>query len=262
MHNKNIFITPSEFEFPAVSTEQATQIRSALKDRLKITCTHISEAASYSMAMVARFALGLSADRADVCVFANHSLAGVVALATTRHLFNAGSQAKIFVFKSCLPENPAFLAELEILKAMGIEIQDVEAEIDEQTSTKLNEAILASHNVILGLFDVKLKGQQYKKLVEILNEARTPVHCIDCPLGLDADSGTPSDSPLFASSTLSLGTVFNGLYAGETYVGRHYLCDISLNKDLYVSVGHDLTPLFSEQPVIKIFPKKAKDEDE
>jgi NAD(P)H-hydrate repair Nnr-like enzyme with NAD(P)H-hydrate epimerase domain len=258
---QNLFSTQSGYEFPGLSSEVTSTLRSKLLSQLNLTPTHITEAASYSLAMVARYALGLSAERADVCVLANQSLSGAVSLATMRHLYNAGANSKLFYFKSASIENGAE-KELRILKEMGIvpHMMD-ESNITEQDYAALIEAISASHNLVLGLYQQESKTN-YKRLIEILNEASTPVHCVDCPLGIDPDSGSPSASPLFASSTLSLGTVYAGLFSGDTYAGRHYLCDISLSKELYRSAGLDLAPLFSEQPVIPIFPKKPKEEED
>ncbi len=264
MQNHNIFTTAGGFSFPGISCEQTRELRGQLFSKLNLHSIHITEAASYSLAMVARFALGLSADRADVCVIANKTLSGTVALATLRHLTNAGSKSKLIVFGDISAEYPAFDHELSILKSMQIDVEYIENDdLTLQNADKLNKILEESHNLILGLFDLNnYKRHVYKNLISILNEARTPIHCIDCPLGIDADSGAPSDTPLFASSTLSLGTVLSGLYNGNTYTGRQYLCDISLNKELYNLASLDLAPLFSEQPVIKISASIPEDDDE
>lgn len=257
------FTTEAGLIFGGISVEKTKALRSSLFNTLNLSLTHATEAASYSQAMVSRFALGLSADKADVCVLVNETLAGVVALATARHLVNAGSAARLFIFQGGADDqkiSTAFSSELAILEAMEISAAkiDVSSGLSGNDIDLLNSAILGSHSVICGLFDADLKVS-YPMVVELLNEAPTPVHSVDSPLGIDPDTGSPRDTPLFASSTLSLGTVYSGLFNGNSYAGRHYLCDISITRKLYETCGYDLTPLFSEQPVVRINPKTAEE---
>jgi hypothetical protein len=91
-------------------------------------------------------------------------------------------------------------------------------------------------------------------IIGVLNEGRTPVHAVELPGGIDPNSGKALGTSLFASSTLSLGAPLAGLSAGRDRVGRHYVCDVSLSKDLFDRAGVPWSPIFAEQPVVQIFP--------
>ena len=223
----------------------------------------MSEAASYSMAMVVRYALGLSAENSNVTAIVNDSFAGLVGLATIRHLVNAGSSIKLYVIADPDRLSEDLQLQLGILKKFGVtvDLYIQESQI-KQSLEAIQSSVGNSHNVIVGLFDLtNPQNNSLDSLIELLNESKTPVHCIDCPLGIDPDSGKAFDAPLYASSTLSLGSVFPGLFNGDTYVGRHYISDISVPKQLYLEFGSDLSILFHEQPVTQIFPNKIQDSD-
>jgi NAD(P)H-hydrate repair Nnr-like enzyme with NAD(P)H-hydrate epimerase domain len=249
-----LFLSKSNFLFSPTSHEATHRIRAALINKYYLNNLQIAEAASYSMAMVVRYALGLTAQDGQVLVFVNDSLPGLISLATARHLSVAGSSCTVITYNNRDNKSAEFSSLVNITKALQIPIHD-SVNVD-SIEVMLNN----SHNVILGLFDIERPvNSDYDKLIEILNEARTPIHCIDMPLGVDVETGQGLSNPLFASSTLSLGTVYSGLFNGATYAGRHYICDISICKELYLSEGLDLCPLFYEQPVTQIFPQNKND---
>jgi NAD(P)H-hydrate repair Nnr-like enzyme with NAD(P)H-hydrate epimerase domain len=251
---EHTFQTKQGVQFNGASSAQVNALISDLNASFGISPAQTIEAASYSMAMVVRFALGLSAAGGQVCAVARDSMAGCVALATVRHLVNAGAKAQALV----LLDDPNS-ASLEIqrqvttLRHLGVQIPNLDSanEIDAFTQF-LGEA----HNVLFGTFGGTQSGDEFVQgLTELLNEERTPVHCIEAPAGIDPDTGKAGPVPLYASSTLSLGIPYSGLYEGRDFVGRHYLCDISASAGLYEK--HACTPLnglFSDQPVIQIYP--------
>lgn len=255
MQTEALFTTKSGLVFPSLSRGQTQEIRQALDKLLGGSVTHITEASSYSLAMVIRYALGLSADMGKVCALAGNNLSGAVTLATTRHLHNSGSEISLWLINDGSELSQNITQELGILHAMGVSYQTISSRAVTAELTAFEQKVADSHNVICGMFDANGQTVADSAIINCLNELRTPVHCIDAPGGVDPDSGKPGDTPLFASSTLSLGTVYRGLHAGETYVGRHYLCDISISRELYGGFGIDAASLFSEQPVIQIFPK-------
>lgn len=249
------FHTKTGFQFAGLQKAAMERMRCELVESYGISHAQIVEASSYSMAMVVRFALGLSATGGAVIALVNDSLAGWVAVATARHLANAGAKVTVVtpfeLTETKAKTMPELSRQLAPLSVMGIDHMS-------WTSAKENEffnnQIQSSHNVICGLFAAgNTVSTLEDDITTILNEAKTPVHTVEAPIGLDVDSGQPTGKPLFASSTLSLGAPYKGLYFGNDYVGRHYVCDISLTKSIYEKEGVDLTCLFAEQPVIQVF---------
>jgi NAD(P)H-hydrate repair Nnr-like enzyme with NAD(P)H-hydrate epimerase domain len=247
-----LFRTETECLFPGVSSSAFESMLRELVDGYGVSYAQMCEAASYSMAMVARVALGLTADRAIVGALVSDSLSGWVALAALRHLANAGSECHIITVKAPAQAGVDYRLQMKPLEKMGLAVHSWE---NPDQNTDLSQLISKCHALICGLFS--LKGEQeplYKNVIDLINELNTPVHCIQAPLGINCDSGARAGAAVVASSTLSLGVPLQGLHKAHDFVGRHYLCDISVTKELYLRQGGDLSPLFSEQPVIQIFP--------
>ena len=232
--------------FNGISSEQKKKLVSALTEKIGLHSLQTEEAASFCLAMIVRYALGLSASGGSIGILVNDSLAGRVALAGARHLSNAGSVVSIFVEGE--PTSEAFLHQRKILEILGIPFHNL-AHLNE-----LQAFLPNCHNIICGLYTSD-DSTDRKELIEILNDASTPIHCIEAPLGINVDTGAPIKPAIIASSTLSLGSPFKGLYEGRDYVGRLYICDISSPSGLYKEIGaDDLSVLFHSQPVVQVFP--------
>lgn len=252
--NTALFFDKTGYRFAGVSERQLLDARESLKREYHIANVQIAEGASYSLAMVVRFALGLSATGGKVCIVVNDSLAGQVALACARHLCNAGSDPLVIPFCVVSNASPDLRQQLSTLNSMQVRMESVES------LAQLRGLLEHSHNLILGLFGGNVHATfAMDDFVKLLNDDQTPIHCLEAPYGVNVDTGALDDEPLYASSTLSLGAPFKGLFTAHDYVGRHYVCDISLTKSLYKGMGDDLTVLFSDQPVVQIFPEKKEE---
>ena len=248
------FKTKTGVEIPGFTSRQLAAMHEELRNSLHMNDSAVTEAASYSMAMVVRFALGLSASGGKVCALARDSIAGWVALAAIRHLVNAGSTAHVLFLPEDSGLSPEADRQLKALEALGVTLTDGGSpeQMDAFTAF-LGEA----HNILFGVYSPGREPEEFLLgICEVLNEDRIPVHCIECPPGLNPDTGAAVEGALYASSTLSLGAPLIGLNGGKDHVGRHYVCDISFSRSLYASQGCDLSALFSDQPVVQILPTK------
>lgn len=254
MNSKDsLFRTEAGLAFKGISLKDRSALFEALEKELGVIPVQYCEAASYSFAMMVRVALGLSAEGARVAALVDDCQSGWVALATMRHLINAGTNCHILIHEQAESYSDNFAHQIHPLKAMGASIYA----FSDYNELKEHIAVITdSHNVLCGLYRSDRAVDSAKDLVDLLNEIQTPVHCLTAPLGVDVDTGARVGPPLFASSTLSLGTPLKGLYSGADYVGRHYVCDVSLSTELYKRYGADLSKLFSEQPIVQIFPVK------
>ena len=252
---QGVFFDKRGYRFAGVSERQLLDARELLKTEYMLDYGQIAEAASYSLAMVVRFALGLSATGGKVAVLFNDSLAGVVALACARHLCNAGSE--VVLIPLCVVSNGS-----EVLKQQVATLTQMRVQMHvPETLGDLERHMAGSHNLLFALYGGSIASTfAADDCIRLLNEARTPIHCLEAPYGINPDTGSVEDEPLFASSTLSLGAPFKGLYHASDYVGRHYVCDISLTQELYTNMVDDLSPLFYDQPVVQIFPEKTEEE--
>lgn len=211
------------------------------------------EAASFSMAMVVRSALGLSAYEGKTIVVASDSAAGCVALASLRHLYMGGADGIVIFDGSPDAVSEDFSLELQQITSLGIPWVPLSDVINEGVEKFLENC----HNLILGNFTRSLLFPEHlEAFISTLNEAQTPIHCIEAPLGVNVDTGKPLKEPLFASSTLSLGLPLIGLQAGIDFVGRHYLCDVSFPPALTEPYAAEIRRVFAEQPVVQLSPAK------
>ena len=121
MPNKPLFRTETDYSFPGLSTRTFSTVLEELIGSHGLTMPQICEAASYSMAMVLRVALGLSADRAVVGALVGDTLSGWATLAAVRHLANAGSHCK--VIEVCPPTalSDQYTLQMAPLVHVGVE---------------------------------------------------------------------------------------------------------------------------------------------
>jgi len=245
---KPLFRTENDMRFCGVDSIRFREMLQALRDGYGITFPQVCEAASYSLAMVLRAALGLSADRAVISAVINDSLSGWIAMAAARHLINAGSVCQLLALDLPPAATPDFTLQKKPLLKAGARMLRWSADDNEAVS-----ALSDCHALLCGVHDPFAAAPVPADLIEALNEMQTPIHSVCCPPGIDPDNGARGAAALISSSTLSLGAPLQGLASAQDYAGRHYICDISFDRALYASAGDNLTPLFAEQPVIQIF---------
>lgn len=235
--------------FNGVTSEQKKELTDKLIAKVGMHSLQIEEAASFCLAMIVRYALGLSAAGGSIGLLVNDTLAGRVALAGARHLSNAGSVVSVFVEGE--PTSDEFIHQKNILEILGLPFHSL------SDLSELKNFLPNCHNIICGLYSINDSDllASRKELIDTLNDASTPIHAIECPLGLNVDTGKASKPSLIASSTLCLGAPFKGFLEGKDFLGRLYVCDISIPGGLYTEVGaDDLSALFHSQPVVQIHP--------
>ena len=269
------FFAPTGAIIPLVELAELRRIIDWLVQEGAISLDSLIEGAAYSLAMVLRSALGLSASSGRVLVLVTSDLGGAVALAAARQLSNAGATVRpIFVpelvgqadnldqLKERLSAN--FDRQCAALAALGIEVSQ---ESIETLPALLNLELVSYHAVIWG--DCSLPGDQgftpertdqvnraFKQIVELFNNSAVPVHSIVAPAGLLDYRSRPNsvlaDAVLFSSSTMSLGVSLQFSQREAEHLGRHYLADISIPAKSYQGELEEFIPPFCEQPVIRL----------
>jgi len=249
------FRTETSQVFRGVSASEFATIRQEASGAFGISSLQTTEAAALSLAMVLRTALALSADNAEVCVIADDSPRGWVAIAAMRHLVGAGARGVILLVPPTGSLSEEASRHLHTIDQLGLPIAHwSSSELDAAT-----QLFSSCHAAIVGV-SLETDAGKAKEISEFLNEQSTPVHAVELPIGVDPDSGKGAPFALYASSTLSLGLPLQGLCVAPDFVGRHYLCDISLPRKAYEGVGVTSPTLFCEQPVIRIFPPTSPEE--
>ena len=243
-------LTNSEgIPLPIVSSKSYQETMAKLNSEYSISELQIVEAAAFSMAMVIRAALGYSAAEANILALITDNIESRIVLATLRHLVTSHANAEIITL---CPPSEETKQQIAPLTKMGVNLTEFKSKAE---ASKLPEYLDDAHNVLFGLASQDT-NELNNHIVSILNDNQTPIHCINCPYGVNPDDGTVTKPVLYASSTLSLGLIQSGLLTGNEYCGRNYLCDISIPQELYSEVNcPNLGLNFATQPVIRVLYK-------
>lgn len=221
--------------FNGASGAQFLELLALAKKNCGFTNIVFEECAAFSIAMVARSALGLTGANSKIHVFVDDSLFGLATLGAVRHLVNSGGSASVFLQK----QNEESNRHLKILEFLGVKFPSIE-----EFQSSLNE----SHLSLAALVE-----KPESQFIEIYTESATPIHTVGLPIGANSDSG--QGAVIFSSSTISLAVPLVGLRNIIDYVGRLYICDLSIPGKIYDKAGvNDVTSLFHSQPVVQIFP--------
>jgi hypothetical protein len=209
---------------PTIKTADFDLMVRRLASTYLLSPLQIAECAAFSVAMVARFGLGLSAlDSYTLCIYDN-SLAGNVALTTVRHLSNGGGKV------TCIPLEESPLTES--LCALDIDCLPV---------ALLEEILPTFHLCVIGVDE---SNGLSDSLILSLNDARLPILNIGAP-------PVGKNESLFVNSSIALGAptekIIQSIARGTG--GRLYVVDISFPQKLFAEFGYEIGFPFADQPV-------------
>lgn len=121
----------------------------------------------------------------------------------------------------------------DIFQVLTLEAREPKAAIQRLESLRQTPPDL----IVDGLFGIGLNGGlsgEWKKLVELINWFEVPVLSIDCPSGLNTDSGEVETEAVRATWTLTIGAVKEGLVSPKAapWTGRLLLAaHVGLHPD-------------------------------
>lgn len=245
------FYSVSGLKVAGVNPQQFEALIDELQTLFYISLRQVVEAGAYSFSMVARHALGQTAEQSVMGVVADCSLPGLIALNAARYLFHAGAAVTVVILNSPnLTDNAEvreeFARSVKSLNAIGIATWQADTGDDSNLVTCLRAICERSQTILMGCH--QLSAVSYLKPLSFLNETICSVHVVQMPLGTDPSTGKGLEGAIFASSTLSLGVPLRCLSYARQRVGRHYICDISLPTSL-VDIEGNRKHLFHDQPV-------------
>jgi len=147
-----------------------------------------------------------------------------------RVLSEAGLQVIVLVLAEFKNITGDALLNLEILRRMGVEIQEVPSE---EQWKKQRRHLKGCDFIIDGLLGTGLHSPVkgfYARVIGDLNKTNKPVTAIDIPSGLNADTGQPMGVAVQASLTLTFGFPKIGqvVFPGAGLVGRLVCIDIGI----------------------------------
>lgn len=221
--------------FNGASKNSFYELLKLAEDKAGLSSLVYEECAAFSIAMVARSALGLSGADSKVHVYVDDSIFGLSILGAARHLVNSGGSVSVFIHKSSATTE----RHKRILEYSGVQFPTMD-----EFNTHLNSA----HLSLVGMTE-----KPEKEILDYYSDTATPVHTTGMPICADPDTGT--GAAVFSSSTISLGIPLLGLRNVTEHAGRLYICDLSIPGKVYEEANlNNVTSLFHSQPVVQIFP--------
>jgi NAD(P)H-hydrate epimerase len=212
-----------------VTVEEMVQIERAA-DAAGHTYDQMMEHAGKSVAEALRARISDLAGK-HILVLAGTGNNGGDGLVAARWLAEAGATIAIYLTK----ERPADDPHLSVLKELGHLIANGE---EDQRNRVLNLQLGRADIVIdaiLGTgFQLPLRGTAKEVLKAAKqSEARSFVVAVDCPSGLDCDTGEIADESLTADLTVTLAAAKPGLFRfpAASHVGEIVIGDIGLSPD-------------------------------
>lgn len=189
---------------------------------------------------------------AVVCGPGNNGGDGLV---LARHLHSAGHRDLIVFY---LSENgsysPLFKLQMERCRLQGLRL------IDLREQPEKFEQIRSASLIIDALFGIGLSRRLesgFSKLVDVINSSKVPIISLDCPSGLNGDTGVVDGSVVQASMTLSFGLAKPGFFVGDgpSQVGKLRVLPIGFPYEALrgVATSHFL---FSERLARRYLPSR------
>lgn len=135
------------------------------------------------------------------------------ALVCARHMHSAGHRdLTVFLLSPSTGRSPLYMNQLDRAEKQGINIVDL-LEVPEKL-----ELIRSSALIIDGLLGIGLSrplDDEYSAVVDMMNSTRVPIVSLDCPSGLNCDTGGVLGVAVKATMTLSFGLAKPGFFVGD-----------------------------------------------
>lgn len=141
-------------------------------------------------------------------------------LVLARHLHSAGHRhLLVFLMAPETARSDLFKVQLKRVELQGIRIVDLL-----KTPEKI-EQLRSSEVIVDALFGIGLSRPitgEFVKLVDLMNSATAPVVSLDCPSGLNCDTGVAEGAVVQAAMTLTFGLAKPGFFVadGPSHIGK------------------------------------------
>jgi NAD(P)H-hydrate epimerase len=232
-----------------LSTDDIADVEAAAL-RLGISRAMLTEAAARAACVLARRLLDNSLEDEPVVALIGTGVKAAVALHTLRILNGFGAECTAVLTSGEQEMRPETRAAAEICERLRFRLL-------QPRSPAVRGAVADSRLLIDGLVGVGLEGaprEPHATLIRLANEIHRNVLSLECPSGLDPDSGEPMRPTLKARATLALGLPPSGNFASLAwqYTGELWLCDIGYPLEAANSVDIDVEGVFAESDLVRI----------
>lgn len=165
-----------------------------------------------------------------IAVFAGKGNNGGDGFALARHLFNRGTNVKVFAVPGKKEIKGDAKLNLDIVERIGVSVVEV------NEKTKLDEVrmeLLSVDMIVDGIFGTGLKGPVeglVKDIIDMINSSGRKVIAIDIPSGIRGETGTILGTCVKADKTVTFGLPKVGmlLHPGCENIGEMVVADIGI----------------------------------
>ena len=236
-------------DLPPISTSILAQVEQAAID-FGVTRGQMTEAAARAGAALARKLLDNQVAGSTVVALCGSGVKACVALHALRILHGFGASCSAVLTGTEQEMRPETLAAASICEALRMPLL-------QPRSPAVRGAVADADLVIDGLVGVGLDGaprEPLAGLIRLANEVRAEALSLECPSGLEPDSGEPLPPTLKARTTLALGLPAAGLFGSLAwqYTGELWLCDIGYPPEALEASDLDGDGIFESNELVRL----------
>ena len=239
----------SALDVPPISTSILADVEQASID-FGVTRDQMTEAAARAAAALARKLLDNRMAGATVVALCGSGVKACVALHALRILHGFGADCRAILAGTEHEMRPETLAAAALCEALRLPLL-------QPRSPAVRGAVADADLVLDGLVGVGLDGaprEPLAGLIRLANEVRCEALSLECPSGLEPDSGEPLPPTLKARTTLALGLPAAGLFGALAwqYTGELWLCDIGYPPAALEAADLDGDGIFETNELVRL----------
>jgi hydroxyethylthiazole kinase-like uncharacterized protein yjeF len=239
----------SALDLPPISTSILADVEQAAVN-FGVTRDQMTEAAARAAAALARKLLDNQVAGSTVVALCGGGVKSCVALHALRILHGFGADCSAVLAVSEREMRPETVAAASVCEALRMPLL-------QPRSPAVRGAVADADLVIDGLVGVGLDGaprDPLASLIRLANEVRAEALSLECPSGLEPDSGEPLPPTLKARTTLALGLPAAGLFAplAWQYTGELWLCDIGYPPEALDASELDSDGIFESNELVRL----------
>ncbi|MGD1042255.1 MAG: NAD(P)H-hydrate epimerase [Sedimentisphaerales bacterium] len=168
-----------------------------------------------------------------VCIFCGTGNNGGDGFVIARHLLNAGFAVTVVVCGNIAKIKNDARVNLDVLIGLGLKIERLDMEGTEIIDARVTKLTNEANMIIDAIFGTGLTGtlrDEYKQLIESINELGCPILSVDIPSGLDCDTGLPLGAAIKANCTVTFVAVKKGFVFEDArpYTGDIFIASIGV----------------------------------
>ena len=236
-------------DIPRISVEEMRRIDELAVKHFGIETLQMMENAGRAVASLAREVIGVRGRIITVlCGKGNNGGDGLVA---ARFLSNWGATVNIILASH--PDELSPVVKDHYGSATSMHMNRLTAVDNIQWELAMKQSDL----IIDGLIGYNLKGNpegSYAELINLANHSGKKILSIDCPSGLDSDTGERMAPCITAEATLALTLPKKGLFLGnaKSAVGKVFCADVGVPHEVFELMGLKVPKIFEKKDILKL----------